>query len=131
MEETNRQKKIAGLIQKDLADVIRLTLKNAGANNIIISVTKVRVTPDLLQAKAYLSVFPSEKAEAVLTDIQEYRTKIKHEIALRTKHQLRRMPDLLLFHDDSIEYINDLEDAFKGKENPIKDPDLLENRKKK
>ncbi|MDN6279994.1 MAG: ribosome-binding factor A [Psychroflexus sp.] len=131
MEETNRQKKISGLIQKDLADVIRLTLKNAGADNIIISVTKVRVTPDLLQAKAYLSVFPSEKAEAVLVDIQEYRTKIKHEIAQRTKHQLRRMPDLLLFHDDSIEYINDLENAFKGKENPINDPDLLEKRKKK
>ncbi|MGO2294979.1 MAG: ribosome-binding factor A [Psychroflexus halocasei] len=131
MEETNRQKKIAGLIQEDLADVIRLTLKNAGVDNIIISVTKVRVTPDLLQAKAYLSVFPSEKAHGILKDIDQYRSKIKHEIAQRTKHQLRRMPDLLLYHDDSIEYISELENAFKGKDNPIKDSDILDKRKKR
>lgn len=129
--ETNRQKKISGLIQQDLAEVIQKILRDAGTNNIVISVTKVRVTPDLLQAKAYLSVFPSAKAEQVMTEVKALRTKIKHAIAIRTKNQLRRMPDLILFSDDSIEYINDLEEAFKGKNNPIKNPDLLNGSKKK
>jgi ribosome-binding factor A len=129
--ETNRQKKISGLIQQDLAEVIQQILRDAGTINIVVSVTKVRVTPDLLQAKAYLSIFPSDKASRVMEEIKELRSKIKHAIALRTKNQLRRMPDLLMFNDDSIEYINDLEEAFKGKQNPIKNPDLLDDSTKK
>ena len=58
------------------------------------------------------------------------KSKIKHEVAQRTKNQLRRMPELTFFNDDSIEYINDLEQAFKGKNGPIKNPDLLDKRKK-
>lgn len=128
--ESNRQKKIAGILQKDLAEVIQLELKAAGTQNLIISVTKVRVTPDLLQAKAHLSIFPSEQAEKIVEEIKGIKSKIKHEIAQRTKHQLRRMPELSFFNDDSIEYINDLEQAFKGKNDPIKNPDLLDKRKK-
>lgn len=129
--ETNRQKKISGLLQQDLAEVIQQILRDAGTHNIVVSVTKVRVTSDLLQAKAYLSIFPPSKAEPVMTEIQSLRKSIKHAIALRTKQQLRRMPDLLLFNDDSIEYINDIEEAFKGKNNPIKNPDLLDDSKKR
>lgn len=128
--ESNRQKKIAGIIQKDLAEVIQLELKSAGTSNLIVSVTKVRVTPDLLQARAHLSIFPSDRAEAVVEEISQLKPKIKHQIAQRTKNQLRRMPELSFYNDDSIEYINDLEQAFKGKDNPIKNPDLLDKRKK-
>ena len=128
--ESNRQKKIAGILQKDLAEVIQLELKAAGVQNLIISVTKVRVTPDLLQAKAHLSIFPSEKSEKIVEEIRGIKPKIKHEIAQRTKHQLRRMPELSFFNDDSIEYINNLEQAFKGQNDPIKNPDLLDKRKK-
>lgn len=128
--ESNRQKKIAGILQKDLAEVIQRELKTAGTRNLIISVTKVRVTPDLLQAKAHLSIFPSEKSEQIVEEIRAKKPKIKNEIAQRTKHQLRRMPELMFFNDDSIEYINDLEQAFKGKNDPIKNPDLQDKRKK-
>lgn len=128
--ESNRQKKIAGILQKDLAEVIQLELKAAGTQNLIISVTKVRVTPDLLQAKAHLSIFPSDKAEKIIEEIRNIKPKVKHEVAQRTKNQLRRMPELSFYNDDSIEYINDLEQAFKGKNDPIKNPDLLDNRKK-
>ncbi|MBZ9628936.1 30S ribosome-binding factor RbfA [Psychroflexus sp. CAK57W] len=128
--ESNRQKKIAGILQKDLAEVIQLELKAAGTQNLIISVTKVRVTPDLLQARVHLSIFPSEKSEQIVEEIRGKKSKIKHEVAQRTKHQLRRMPELTFFNDDSIEYINDLEQAFKGKNDPIKNPDLIDKRKK-
>ena len=128
--ESNRQKKIAGILQKDLAEVIQLELKAAGTQNLIISVTKVRVTPDLLQANAHLSIFPSDKAEKIIEEIRNIKPKVKHEVAQRTKNQLRRMPELSFYNDDSIEYINDLEQAFKGKNDPIKNPDLLDNRKK-
>ncbi len=128
--ESNRQKKIAGILQKDLAEVIQLELKTAGTQNLIISVTKVRVTPDLLQAKAHLSIFPSEKSKQIVEEIRMMKSKIKHQVATRTRNQLRRMPELEFFNDDSIEYINDLEQAFKGKNDPIKNPDLLNKRKK-
>lgn len=128
--ESNRQKKIAGILQKDLAEVIQLELKAAGTQNLIISVTKVKVTPDLLQAKAHLSIFPSAKSEEIVEEIRTKKSKIKHEVAQRTKNQLRRMPELTFYNDDSIEYINDLEQAFKGKKDPIKNPDLLDKRKK-
>ncbi len=128
--ETNRQKKIAGVIQKDLAEVIAKVLRDAGQTGVIVSVTKVRVTPDLLQSKAYLSVFPVEHANALISDLNEIKHKIKHQIAVLTKHQMRRMPEIQFFNDDSLEYIDTIEKAFKGTEDPLKNPDLLNKRKK-
>ncbi|MFO7702606.1 ribosome-binding factor A [Psychroflexus maritimus] len=119
--ETNRQKKIAGVIQKDLGNIISTLLKGAGHHNIIISVTKVRVTPDLLQAKAYLSVFPEKHGEELVKSINEIKNKIKHQLAQLTKNQLRRVPELQFFNDDTQAYLNEIEDAFKGKNNPLKD----------
>ncbi|MGM0634555.1 MAG: 30S ribosome-binding factor RbfA [Bacteroidota bacterium] len=128
--ETNRQKKIAGVIQKDLSEIIAQILRDAAQSNIIVSVTKVRVTPDLLQAKAYLSVFPNEHADVIIGEINDIKTKIKHQVALRTKNQLRRMPELSFYNDDTLSYIEDIEKAFDGSEDPIKNPDLLDKRKK-
>lgn len=128
--ETNRQKKIAGVIQKDLAEVIAKVLRDAGQTGVIVSVTKVRVTPDLLQAKAYLSVFPVEHATALIAELNEIKHKIKHQIALLTKNQMRRMPEIQFFNDDSLEYIETIEKAFKGTEDPLKNRDLLNKRKK-
>lgn len=130
MEETNRQKKIGGLLQKDLADVLQQELRKAGKTGTIISVSKVSVTTDLSIAKAYLSIFPGKEAEAMLGEINEKKYQIKHEIAQRTKHQLRKMPDLSFFLDDSLDYIEKIDEAVKGAENPIEDRDLLDKRKK-
>ncbi len=128
--ESNRQKKIGALIQKDLVDVLQGSATQSGMRNIIISVTKVKVTVDLSIAKAYLSIFPIEKGEELLEGIKSNAPLIKHELAQRTRHQLRRMPQLHYFIDDSLEYIDNIDRSLKGLDNPIENPDLLEKRKK-
>ncbi|MBT3587792.1 MAG: 30S ribosome-binding factor RbfA [Flavobacteriaceae bacterium] len=129
MNETNRQKKIAGVLQNDLAVVLQKMLRESGQLGIIISVSKVTVTTDLSLSKVFTSVFPPEKSDLIVKELNELKPKIKHQIAQKTRHQLRKMPDLVFYNDDSLEYINNLETAVKGKENPIKDTDLLDKRK--
>ncbi len=129
--ETNRQKKIAGVLQRDVADVIQLALREAGVQGILVSVTKVAVTTDLSIAKVYMSVFPHQEGEKVLKEVNAVKSQIKHQVAQRTKNQLRRMPEISYFIDDSLEYISNIEKAVKGEENPLLNPDLLEKRKKK
>ena len=97
---------------------------------IIISVTQVKVTVDLSIAKIYLSIFPIQQAKILIDGITSNTSIIKHELAQRTKNQLRRMPHLLFFLDDSLEYINQIENSLKEPENPILNPDLLKRRKK-
>lgn len=128
--ETNRQKKIGGVLQKDLAEILQNHLRDSGVTGILISVSKVKVTTDLSIAKVYLSIFPSKNANSLLEDIKAINYKIKHELAQRTKNQLRRMPSLEFFVDDSLEYIENIEKSIKGEDNPISDPNLLERRKK-
>ena len=128
--ETNRQKKIAGILQQDLAEVLLNALREGGTQGVIISVTKAHVTTDLSQAKAYLSIFPTNKSKAVLEEIEKSKSFIKHQIAQKTRHQLRRMPNLEFFNDDSLDYIAGIEDAMKGEQNPIDNRELLEKRKK-
>lgn len=128
--ETNRQKKIGGVLQRDLAEILQQALKDAGNQGILISVSKVKTTTDLSQAKAYLSIFPPKSAPALIKEISANSSKIKHQLAQRTKNQLRKMPDLEFFLDDSLDYIEKIEAAFKGGENPITNPELLAKRKK-
>ena len=131
MEETNRQKKIAGVLQQDLVDVLQRAAQN-GMRGIIISVSKVAVTPDLGVAKVYLSVFPSEKREEIVAGVKSNTSQIRYEMARRTKNQLRRMPELLFFSDDSLDYIEDIDKSLRGEdENPIKDPSILPRRQKR
>ena len=129
--ETNRQKKIAGVLQKDIADVISQALRETGINGVLISVTKVSVTTDLSISKVYMSVFPSAEASNILKEVNAVKSQIKHQVALKTKNQLRRMPELEFFIDDSLEYIEKIDKAIEGTENPIHNRDLLEKRKKK
>lgn len=130
MIESNRQKKIAGVLQEDLAKVLQNKLREAGQSGILISVSKVNVTTDLSIAKVYVSIFPSTNATEITEELNSIKPNIKHEIAQLTKHQLRRMPELTFFNDDSLDYIEKIEDAVKGEENPIENPDLLPKRKK-
>ena len=128
--ETQRQKKIAGVIQKDLADILQRAATDGGMQGILISVSKVYVTTDLSIAKVYVSIFPTKKAAELLEGIKSNEPLIKHELAQRTKHQLRRIPELSFYLDDSLEYIDNIEKSLKGDENPIENPDLLPKRKK-
>lgn len=128
--ETQRQKKIAGVLQKDLADILQRAATDGGLRGTIISVSKVSVTTDLSIAKVYVSVYPTAKAAEVLKGIKEGQPAIRHELARRTRNQLRRMPELVFYLDDSLEYIEKIDKSLKKGENPIENPDLLPRRKK-
>ncbi len=128
--ETNRQKKIAGVIQQDIADIIQTAVSNT-IGGVLISVTKVRVTADLTEAKVYISVFPTDNRESIVMQTQAQTKSIRYQLAQRTKHQLRRVPALHFFVDDSLDYIEGIDKALRGdNEDPIKNPDVLPKRKK-
>ena len=130
MEETNRQRKIAGVLQKDLVDVLQKAAQD-GMKGVLISVSKVHVTSDLGVAKVYLSIFPSNKRDEIIEGVLSNTVLIRHEMASRTKNQLRRMPELLFFGDDTLDYIEEIDKSLKGEDNnPIKDPSVLPRRKK-
>lgn len=128
--ESNRQKKIAGVLQQDIVDVLQGAASSGGMRGVIISVSKVNVTVDLSIAKVYLSIFPIAGAKELLEGIRSNKPAIRHELAQRTRHQLRRMPQLEFFIDDSLEYIDNIEKSLKGEDNPLEKPNLLDKRKK-
>lgn len=128
--ETQRQKKIAGVIQKDIVDILQRAAIDGGLKGTLISVSKVAVTTDLSIAKVYISIFPVKGAQELLEGIKSNQPLIKHELSQRTRNQLRRVPELMFFIDDSLDYIENIEKSLKGEENPVKNPDLLEKRKK-
>ena len=128
--ETNRQKKIGGVIQKDLVDILQGEIRKNNISNLVISVSKVMVTSDLSVATVYLSIFPQEKAADTLAAIKTNTPLIKHDLAQRVKMQLRKVPNLSFRIDDSLDYIEKIDNALAGKENPIVNRELLEKRKK-
>lgn len=130
MEESNRQKKIAGILQEDMSAVIQEVMRKNSVKNLIISVTKVTVTPDLGYAKVFLSVFPADKAKQIVQEIKDMGGQIRHEIASRVRHQFRRMPELQFYNDNSLEYMDTIDKELKGENNPIENPDILPRRKK-
>ena len=124
------KKKIAGVLQEDLANVLQNRLREAGQMGILISVSKVTATTDLSIAKVYASVFPSTNADDIVKELNAIKPQIKHEVSQLTKHQLRRMPELFFYNDDSLDYIEKIDEAVKGEEDPLKNPDLLPKRRK-
>lgn len=128
--ETNRQKKIGALLQNELVDILQGEVRKNGITNLIISVSKVQVTTDLSIAKVYLSIFPNNKANEIMEAIRSNTNLIKHDLSQRVKQQLRKVPDLIFYTDDSLEYIDSIEKALKGTENPIENRELLVRRKK-
>lgn len=129
--ETQRQKKIAGVIQEDIVDILQRAAIDGGLKGTLISVTKVSVTTDLSIAKVYISIFPNKDAQELLEGIKSNQPLLKHELAQRTRNQLRRVPELLFFLDDSLDYIENIEKSLKGDENPIENRNLLAKRKKR
>lgn len=128
--ETNRQKKIGTLLQKDLVDILQGEVRKNGISNLIISISKVNVTSDLSIAKVYLSIFPTEKAPELLNAIRSNTPLIKHDLAQRVKLQLRKVPNLIFYVDDSLDQMEKLDRELKGENNPITNPELLDRRKK-
>lgn len=112
MEEGKRQKQVAGELQKELNDIfIRLGLNMMDGG--MISISSVKVTPDLLEARIYLSFFKVADAKAMLEKIEGKAWEIKRELSNRVKRQLRRIPVLQFFHDDTLDYVFKMEEIFK------------------
>ena len=127
--ETTRQKKISGVLQNDLTSILQKLLKSAGKNSVISSITKVKVSPDLSVAKVYVSVFPINQSAVIFELIELNKSSIRNSLGMLIKNQVRRVPVLAFYLDDSLEYINKIENALKGKGDPIKDESLLDKRK--
>ena len=103
--ETTRQKKVSKLLQKDIAEILQNKLKKQGNYGVLLSITKVSVTVDFSIAKIFLSVFPSEMSQQVMGEVSKMSSRIRHEVAQKAKKQLRKVPELLFFLDDSLDYI--------------------------
>jgi ribosome-binding factor A len=117
--ETTRQKRIAKIIQMDLAEILQGEVRRNNIRNLIITVSKVTITPDLSLSRVYVSVFPSDKADELIDSLQANTKLIKHEIAQKVRHQLRKMPDLVFYKDDSLDYIEEIDRELKNGHNPI------------
>ena len=109
--ETTRQQKIARLLQRELSELFRL--QTQAMHGTLVTVSAVRVSPDLSIAKGYLSIFPSEKAEEILKNINENARSIRYEIGTKVRYQLRVIPEFKFFIDDSLDYIDRIDELLK------------------
>lgn len=110
MDET-RLNRISRLIQKELSDIFLLQTK--AMPGVMVSVSVVRISPDLSIAKAYISVFPSERADEIIANINANTKSIRYELGTRVRHQLRIIPELKFFVDDSLDYIEHIDKLLK------------------
>lgn len=111
MEETKRQKQVGQLVQEELSDIfLRGGMTMAGGG--MVSISKVSVTPDLLEARVLLSLFQVAKPEELLKDIRDRTSEWRNLLGRRVKNQLRRVPELSFFIDDSIERAFRMEEIF-------------------
>lgn len=109
--ETTRQNKIARLIQKELSEIFLLQTKSMPG--VLVSVSIVRISPDMSYARAYLSVFPSERGEEIVKNINDNMKSIRYELGNRVRHQLRIIPELKFFVDDSLDYAEKIDQLLK------------------
>lgn len=112
MTEGKRQRQVAGVIQEEMNDIFRrlgLNMINGG----MVSISSVKVTPDLLEARIYLSLFKVADTDAAMKKIEDRSWEIKKELAERVKHQLRRIPVLHYFKDDTLDNVFKMEELFK------------------
>lgn len=110
MEET-RQNRIARLLQKELATIFQGRTRMM--HGVLVSVTRVRVSPDLSICTAYLSIFPSEKSEELIENINTNEKQIRFELGRRVRNQLRIIPELRFYLDDSLDYIDHIDELLK------------------
>lgn len=112
MSESKRQKQVAGLINEELnAIFLRMGLNMMDGG--MISISSVKITPDLFDARVHLSMFKVADAVDVLKKIDEKNKEIRLELGKRVRHQLRSIPQLKFFIDDTLDYVDKIEDLFK------------------
>ena len=111
-QETKRQKQVAGLLKEELSLIFQklgLSMTDGG----MVSISSVKITPDLFEARIYLSLFQVQDPQATMKKIEERSWEIKKELVSRVKNQLRSMPQLTFFQDDTLDYVFKMEEIFK------------------
>lgn len=120
-----RLEKIARLIQKELSELFRAeTAKTRGT---IVSVSSVRVSPDLSIARVYLSVFPSDQGAAVVKNVNDNEKTVRYNLAQRVRFQLRRTPELIFYLDDSLDYIEHIDQLLQADKDSRTTPSETDN----
>lgn len=123
--EGKRQAKIARYIQKELSEIFRKQTAKLGG--VLVTVSAVRVTPDLSIAKAYLSIFPPEKAAEILENVRRQSKTVRYDLAQAVRQTLRKCPDLQFYLDDSLDYIENIDRLLAADKKPESLPAPEEN----
>ncbi|MFI3267789.1 MAG: 30S ribosome-binding factor RbfA [Rikenellaceae bacterium] len=118
--ETTRSQKITRQIQRDMSDIFQKEGR-AFVSGALVSITVVRISPDFALAKVYLSVFPFNKSKEIMTKIQENAWFLRKELAKRMKNQMKSIPEVAFFLDDSMEYAENIESVLKVTTAELKD----------
>lgn len=130
-QETPRQKKLNTVIQQEIASLIQDAIRKSSISNLMVSITKVKVTPDISMAKVYVSIFPNNKANDYLKNLRINKGQLKYDLSQKLKFQLRKIPELSFYLDKSLDYIDAIDRDLLSGENPIKNISSLESRQKR
>lgn len=123
--ETTRQQKISRMLQKEMGEIFLLYAREL--QGVLITVSSVRVSPDLGVARTYLSIFPTDKSAEVLKKVEEDSKALRFELGKRVRHQLRIVPNLFYHNDDSLDYIENIDRLLKSDPpSPLKEGEEIE-----
>ncbi len=111
--ESQRQQKISRLLQKDLGDILQKDMSNLGLGAML-TVTKVSVTSDLAFAKVYVSLLAAADHDKVITNLNKHSKEVRYILGQRVRNQLRIIPTLRFFEDDSLDYLENIERILKN-----------------
>lgn len=111
-EESQRQKKVARQVQRDLGEMFQRS-SSSFAPGVMFTVTAVRITADLSLARVYLSLFPAKDPNEIIAKVNDHAGELRYELGKRVRHQLRVVPELQFFLDDSLDYIENIENKLK------------------
>jgi ribosome-binding factor A len=113
MEESKRQKQVGQLVMEEMSDIFQREGVNI-INGGMVSISKVSVTPDLLEARVYLSLYKIDKPEELMKEIASRTGEWRNQLGRRVRHQLRRVPELQFFLDDTLDHVFKMEELFKS-----------------
>lgn len=130
-QETPRQLKINTVIQHEIAYLIQDAIRKSGVPNLMVSVTKVKVVPDISIAKVYVSIFPKDKVDMYIENLKTNKNQLRHDLSQKLKSQLRKVPELNFYLDESLDYIEKIDKELTNGENPLKKLSSLEPRQKR
>ena len=130
-QETPRQMKINTVIQHEIAYLIQDAIRKSNTPNLMVSVTKVKVVPDISIAKVYISIFPKDKADMYIKNLKTNKNQLRHDLSQKLKSQLRKVPELNFYLDESLDYIEKIDKELTNGENPLKKLSSLEPRQKR